>query len=338
MSIATMARWTRTFKEFVIFLPRIEAVKGRKGKNAMPRKDTSGGTSGSQNAIQIGSRLELFVDHHVIDRMDGGVLRTVSRATSEDFAHWQDKSATFKCPNLPGEELYTNQTHPYFRAPHIYVATPTRFAHSMLKGKPVEGDRWGAGNLGSTDIMFMTARAGANAYQRTFKEAWIRPGLDPARWENRANYMALNIVPTGPAEMSLYHRSGARYVLRTDGFASVNAPWDGGRLTTKPIVFDGSHLVLNASTSIRGEVRVELQDAGGRPLPGFALSECLPITGDSIESVVAWRGKDNVHEHVGKPVRITFELKDSDIYSFRFCRERKHFANPTGSGDAEQRA
>ena len=29
--------------------------------------------------------------------------------------------------NFPGEHLYTTQTHPYFRAPHLYIALPTRF-------------------------------------------------------------------------------------------------------------------------------------------------------------------------------------------------------------------
>ena len=29
--------------------------------------------------------------------------------------------------NAPPEHLYTNQTHPYCRAPHLYVATAARF-------------------------------------------------------------------------------------------------------------------------------------------------------------------------------------------------------------------
>ncbi|MBN2293452.1 MAG: hypothetical protein JXM70_13565, partial [Pirellulales bacterium] len=47
-----------------------------------------------------------------------GSLRTVSRTTSPDFVNWS-KPVPMN-PNLPGEHLYTSQTHPYFRAPHIY--------------------------------------------------------------------------------------------------------------------------------------------------------------------------------------------------------------------------
>ena len=42
--------------------------------------------------------------------------------------------------------LFTNGTHPYFRAPHIYVALPTRFM---------------ANRSSITDIVFMAARPGS---------------------------------------------------------------------------------------------------------------------------------------------------------------------------------
>jgi alpha-tubulin suppressor-like RCC1 family protein len=230
-------------------------------------------------------------------------VRTIWRVTSRDFLNWSDPEELH--PNLPGEHFYTNQTHPYFRAPHIYIALPARFA---------ETDE---GNVGTGDIMFMTSRGGA-PYERLFKESFIRPGLDLARWASRGNYTALNVVPTGPDEISIYHRSGHRYVLRTDGFVSVRAPWEGGEMITKPLIFEGQELVLNLSTSIRGGVRVELQTADGQPLPGRALDDCPPILGDSIEHVVSWRGGSDVSEHGGQPVRIRFVLQDADVYSLRF--------------------
>lgn len=274
----------------------------------------------SQNVAFWSEVEERYVAYFRHMKTPEGVSRTISRATSKDFVHWQDASATFKTPNFPGEELYTSQTHPYFRAPHIYIALPTRFTHGMQAGQAVAhaDERWGRGNIGSTDIMLMSTRAGSDSFQRTFKEAFIRPGLNPERWGNRANYVALNVVPTGKGEMSIYHRSGTRYALRTDGFASLHAAWDGGRLTTKPLVFEGAKLILNFSTSIRGEIRVGLQDADGRPLPGFSLDDALPLTGDSIEQVVSWRKGSALGTHAGKPVRLTFALIDGDLYSFRF--------------------
>jgi len=252
----------------------------------------------------------------------GGALRTVSRATSEDFREWRDESATFTPPNLASEHLYTSQTHPYFRAPHIYVALPSRFAHGQIMGRPVPGERWGAANVGSTDIMFMSTRAGSDSFQRTFEEAFMRPGLDPKNWENRANYVALNVVPTGPAEMSIYHLSGHRYTLRTDGFASANAGAQAGELVTRPLVFEGDTLCVNYSTSIAGSLQVEIRDHNGTPVPGFSLDDSPPMVGDAIEEDVKWKGDSDLRALAGRPVQLRFVMRDCDLYAFRFGTTR----------------
>ncbi|MDP2898658.1 MAG: hypothetical protein Q8Q12_19135 [bacterium] len=228
-----------------------------------------------------------------------GRLRTISRITSPDFVNWTE--ALPMNPNKPGEHLYTNGTHPYFRAAHIYIALPTRFL-------PDRGD--------STDIVFMTTRGG-NRCDRTFLEAFIRPGLDPERWGNRANYAALNVVPTGPAEMSIYVRD-MRYILRTDGFVSINASFAGGEMVTKPIRFKGKELVVNFSTSASGSIRVEAQTPAGEPIPGYALADCPEIIGDAIERVVSWRSGSDLSRLSGQPVRLRFVMKDADLCSLRF--------------------
>ncbi|QDU07616.1 hypothetical protein [Gimesia aquarii] len=238
-------------------------------------------------------------------------LRSISRSTSPDFENWSKPVAMN--PNLPGEHLYTNQTQPYFRAPHIYIALPTRFVPG--RGDAPEYDKQ---DVNATDILFMAARAGATKYDRLFTHAFIRPGLDPARWRNRSNYVALNVVPTGFAEMSIYHRSGDRYVLRTDGFVSVNASSDEGELLTKPFVFSGRQLFLNFSTSAAGSIRLEIQQVDGTPIPGFTLQDCLPVIGDEIDGAVGWNGDRNLATLAGQPVRLRFVMKECDLYSFCF--------------------
>jgi len=231
-----------------------------------------------------------------------GRYRSISRTTSEDFIHWT--KPVVMAPNLPGEHLYTNQTHPYFRAPHIYIALPTRF-------HPERGE--------STDILFMTTRAGSGLFDRLFTEAFIRPGLDPQRWGNRSNYAACGVVPTGPAEMSIYHGPASRrYTLRTDGFVSLHAGADAGTMNTRPFVFDGSQLMLNLSTSAAGGARVEMQHALGKPLPGRALADCPPIFTDAVAHTVRWRNGSDVSRWIGKPVRLHVELREADLYAVQF--------------------
>jgi hypothetical protein len=237
-------------------------------------------------------------------RAPQGGLRTISRTLSTDFTHWSP--ATPMEANVAGEHLYTNNTHPYYRAPHIYIALPTRFL-------PQRGD--------ATDIMLMTSRGG-DRYDRLFMEAFLRPGLQAARWGNRANYAALNVVPTGPAEMSVYHAPGGRrYTLRTDGFVSLNAGYAGGEMVTRVLRFSGRELVLNYSTSAAGSVRVEIQSPDGQALPRYRLPDCRSLVGDEIEGLVHWRRGADVGALAGKPVRLRFVLQDADVYSMRFRKE-----------------
>ena len=109
-----------------------------------------------------------------------------------------------------------------------------------------------------------------------------------------------------------------RLTLRLDGFASVNAPYQGGEMITRPFRFTGNRLEINYSTSAAGGIRVEVQDAGGAPIPGFSLADCPEIVGDEIERIVRWKGSENLSALGGKTIRLRFVMKDADLYALRF--------------------
>ena len=238
-------------------------------------------------------------------------LRSISHSTSKDFVNWSKPVEMH--PNLPGEHLYTNSTQPYPRAPHIYIALPTRFVPG--RGDGPDYDRK---DVNATDILFMTTRAGSEKYDRAFTHAFIRPGMDPASWKNRSNYAALNVIQSSPKELSIYHRSGERYDLRTDGFISINAGAKKAEVVTKPLIFSGKHLEVNLSASAVGGLRVELQTEDGKPIPGFSLKDCAPVYGDGIDLAVKWKDDANLAAIAGRPVRMRFAMTECDLYAFRF--------------------
>ena len=86
----------------------------------------------------------------------------------------------------------------------------------------------------------------------------------------------------------------------------------------KALVFQGKELVINFSTSAAGSVRVEIQDADGKPIKGLTLEDCPEIFGDSLERTVKWESRSDVSALAGEPVRLRFVLKDVDLYSIRF--------------------
>ncbi|HAH43771.1 MAG TPA: hypothetical protein DCM07_02745, partial [Planctomycetaceae bacterium] len=87
---------------------------------------------------------------------------------------------------------------------------------------------------------------------------------------------------------------------------------------TKPLVFDGSELSLNFSTSAAGGIKVEIQDEQGQPLPGFTLADCREQIGNEVDRVVSWKQGSDLKSLSGKPVRLKFVMKDADLYSLQF--------------------
>lgn len=254
-------------------------------------------------------------------------FRTVSRCTSPDFIHWSDPvPMTFG--DTPTEHLYTNQTLPYFRAPDIYLAFPARFMPGRKVLTPDEAKEIGVELDYSSDCSetcFMSSRGG-NRYVRTFMEGFIRPGVGAQNWSSRTNYTAYGLIPTGDSEISQFIQRNygqpthylQRLTIRTDGFISVNAPYQGGELLTKPLKFEGDTLAMNYSTGASGSIQVEIQDENGAPIPGYSLIDCPEIIGDRIDGAARWKEKTKVADLAGKTIRLRFVMKDADLYSFQF--------------------
>ena len=254
-------------------------------------------------------------------------IRRIARTTSKDFLTWTPP-VMMGYGDRPIEHLYTNQTSPYFRAPHLYVGTAARFMpnRQVLTPEQARAINVDPGYFKDcSDGVLLTSRGG-DRYDRTFMEGFINPGIGPENWVSRTNYPALNIVQTGPSTMSLYANQNygqptshlRRYSLRLDGLAAVHAPYSGGEVLTKPLTFAGKELVLNFATSAAGGIRVEIQDASGKPIPGFALADAVETIGNEIERAVRWKAGPDVSSLAGKPLRLRFTMRDARLYSLRF--------------------
>ena len=244
--------------------------------------------------------------------------RFIATCTSDDYLNWSEPTP-IDVGKTPREHFYTNATQPYFRAPHYYFAFPKRFNPSRRRSSKYP-------NNGISEGIFLSSRDGLH-FDRTFLQTLIRPGRDPKNWGDRSNMPAWGLVQTAPDEMSIYYSQNYRFpthhlrrgVFRLDGIASASAGYEAGELITKPILFSGGKLVLNYATSASGSVRVELQDASGKPLEGFELANSRELYGDEIAETYSWKSGEDVSTLAGKPVQLRFVLKDADLYSYRFA-------------------
>jgi len=87
-------------------------------------------------------------------------------------------------------------------------------------------------------------------------------------------------------------RSGVGLVLlRPDGYVSVEAEsYAPGVLTTHRFRQEsGGTVKVNVDASA-GELRYEVCEDTGLPIPGFTVADCDPIRGDTLDGVLSWNG------------------------------------------------
>jgi hypothetical protein len=102
--------------------------------------------------------------------------------------------------------------------------------------------------------------------------------------------------------------------LRRDGFASLDAGASPGTVTTRPLIFTGSHLFVNASAA---SLTTEILDGVAEP---------ASLRADPIDSTCHRLG--DVSAFAGRPVRFRFTLRRGSFYSFWVA------SSPSGSSNA----
>ena len=243
--------------------------------------------------------------------------RSVMRATSRDFLNWENiEPIEYGEPRREWRHsLYTSGLKPYHRAPHLILGFPLRTAPR----KPFHGT-----SFGLSETAFMYSRDTRNFV--LVDEPFLRPGRDPGNWSKHGNLMAWGMLQTAPDELSFYYLQHdhqpdtfiRRGVLRVDGFRSLHGGgYPGGTAITRPLVFQGTRLEINAATGAGGGIRIAILDAARkRPVPGYESSK--EFYGDEIQHFVEFGEGGNLAPLSGKPIRLRFEMYEADLYSLKF--------------------
>lgn len=156
------------------------------------------------------------------------------------------------------------------------------------------------------------------------REAFLPRNPQPGTWDRAMTWADSQLVVDDQTYIyyggyARGHKPG-RFTDRQIGLARmprdryvgwVSGPWDG-RLLTRPLVFGGSELIINAK--VEGELRVRVLHLDGKPLAGFDFDDCRPFHGDSVSHRVQWNG--GAFGTAGQPVRFEFSIQSGEIYSF----------------------
>ena len=136
----------------------------------------------------------------------------------------------------------------------------------------------------------------------------------------------------GPAMHGKRHLTFGRALglaqLRADGFCSLRAHRFPGTLVTKPLVWPGGGLQINASLvggGGNGGVWAEVLDEDLRPIPGLTRADAdIFRYRDSTAHVCTWQqDRRAIAKVTGQRIRLKFYLENADLYSFRAADERR---------------
>ena len=264
---------------------------------------------------------------------------------------WDDRNAvrnlarsrpvlSYDYPNHHHSEFNDVRPYPYAG---LYLASVTMFeccAADIYKGTP--GGRGSGKDDCSTHVQLASSRSPDLSEWR--RAANRQPVLDrgmPGEWDSGFMSTADAPVVVGD-ELWLYYGGMANSQqhqscqvntnavmrqgeiktgiglasMRLDGFMSLDAGVDGGSLVTKVLVFAGDRLEVNAA--VRGGLRVEFLDEAGGEIPGFSADDCRLVTGDSVRHDIRFGNGRSLREVSGRPVRVRFDIRDTQLYAFQF--------------------
>lgn len=280
--------------------------------------------SDSQNVCFWDDRIQKYVAYVRLNRpvRDPERTRTIGRSETADFLSWPaaDTVLSFDQHDPPDVDLYNSAAIKYPQADNAYFIITSCFSHSTDTLEPrlatsQDGIHWqrpnrrafiALGEEGSFDSKMIHTCVGQFAR-----------GAD--WWTFYRGTSGLHSTHGGKSQLS-YNGVISRVRSRVDGFVSVDAV-EHGSFTTPLLRTSGSGLRLNCVTETNGYIKAELLDAAGRPLPGHTRDNCVPVSGDSLNAAVTWRGVPGSSAALRGAVRLTLQLHRAKVFAFQFVNE-----------------
>ena len=195
------------------------------------------------------------------------------------------------------------------------AGTPSQ-VYSSLLDSPV--DVYGVGYT-----VLAWSRDGLNWERDRHQDPYFEPATSPQAWDH-AHAWITSMVEVDNL-VYLYY-GGYKYghkvfsdrqigVARAiqDRYVARQADFDEGRLRTRLVTFSAEKLLLNANAEA-GEVRVQILDEVGLPIPGFSFDECNAVVVDSTAAPVHCAG--SLASLAGRPVQIEFLITNARLFAF----------------------
>lgn len=242
-----------------------------------------------------------------------GVLRTIARRESSDGLQWSDP-----------EMLILADEHDPLHQQFYYLAVQP-------------DNEWNIGMLGHYRCWEQTMDLEL-CFSREGRE-WIRPlrgGWIPRGGVDEQDYMSVyatdRMMDRGESWLLLYNGGNRKHnhelpegvTESRGGIMAAEVPkgrFAGLQTTDRTIGsltlrrFNCHAPEITVDASVWGRLRAELRDPYDRPLSGYELNSCSPITGDSHRHVLRWEEGKTSEPYQWDVVSLRVEIEDGMLYS-----------------------
>ncbi len=302
--------------------------------------------SGDEPNFSFDERNHLFI---ATVKVPGPFGRSHALTVSEDFEHWTEPEMVFHADEedqVQARQIIADRLsdpllqQPVFNHPEEHAVDVYNFAISRYESR----------YIGFASMFYHTGRAWNDRNHDGFHHVQMACSRDMRNWRRLGErapfigpsplgsgaYDTMQILgpsfPVTRGDQLWFYYSGLRHrwrphkvspdraaiclaTLRRDGFISLDADAELGAVTTVPFRWEGERLYLNADAD-NGEIRCELLDETGSPLPGYGRDDSIPMTGDGVSLPVRWNETERMPTVVSNPVQLRIWLRAARLYSY----------------------
>lgn len=291
----------------------------------------------SQNSACWDETLGTYVAYHRIFGTYGGVDaggyqipvekrgRAIGRLESADFRNWESTGVALQADFHDGlnTDIYNSAYSRYPGSPNLHFLFPSFYRHYE----------------GTFEVQVCTSRDNRSWFRAT-RETFVPLGTEGA-FDSFIVSVAPGFVEVDDDTLALYYRSGDgphegsrpvdlpyspvsrvnRITFKRDRIVGIEADPAGGQFITRPLALGGTRLVLNIEplgpeAVLRAQL-ISIED--GKPVPGYAFEDCLPLTDDDLHAPVVWGGRERIDSDVAsRPVQLHIQFKNIRLYAFEF--------------------
>lgn len=251
--------------------------------------------------------------------------RSIARATTKDFRKWPipETVLSLGVNCHPSHDLYTNAHMLYPDRDDLHLFFPAQYDRekdTMEIYLATSRDGVRLEYFGNNPVVPLGAK-GSGQEGRIYAGC----GLVQLGKDNLALPCCGYSITHNDSYMDLPHRSS---IPAIKGYHGVFfwATWKKDRLVAIEATQEGyfsfsglthriTNLYLNFVTKPAGEIRVQISNEKGKPVPGYSFSDCTPICGDELRYSVSWRGKTEILASEEEPVVVQFKMNQAQLFA-----------------------